>query len=186
MKKLMLLLAVVFAFTVSASEEAVKKTVLFYREATARLDGLTALKVCAPEYEEINGSSRLNYEQTRKAAIQLHNLLNAKSLEEILIAQKKLAGQQPSAEELAQMRALKGSDQEKEIMRGIKNNFNAARSEAAKLLKKIEIKDIRINGNRASARQVLVHPMTGKEVFSDYQLIKRDGKWWITRISGVN
>ena len=184
MKKFVLLLAAVFFFTVSASEEAVKNTVMFYRQAIARLDGLTALTVCAPEYVEVNNDATLNYEKTRQIAILMQNMLKSENLEEIFGIYKQIVGQSVTSEELAKIRAIKGTPEEKQMVNKIKSYLKMLVESSVSMLKTMKIEGIKIDGDNAVARQVIVHPVSKQNVYTDYQLVKRNGKWWITKITG--
>ena len=182
MKKFVLLLAAVFFFTVSASEEAVKKTVIFYRQAIARLDGLTALTVCAPEYVEINNNSTIDYEKTRQVAVSLQNMVKSEDLEEIFGIYKQIIGQSITSEELVKIRAMKGTPEEKKNVEQIKKYFKILIDVSSNIVKNMRIEGIKIDGDRAVARQVIVHPESNQNLYTDYQLVKRTGKWLITKV----
>ena len=185
MNKLLIFFAVLLFFTVMASEDAVRKTVMFYRTAAADVDVKTALKVCAPEYVEINLASRIDYKKAEEIAELMQKLFKSNDVEEILMIQKQLVGQTTTEQELVRIRAVKGTEHEKTLIKLVHNQLELTRQVGKSLLKDIKFPEIRIENDKAFVVQELIHPVSKKTLRTVYDLVKRDGMWWIVKIVEV-
>ena len=182
MKKSMIFFAALFVLTAAATEEAVRKTVMFYRTAAADMDVKTALTVCAPEYVEINNAMTVDYKKAEEIAELLQKLLKSNDAEEILVIQNQLTGQKTTEQQLVQIRAVKGTEHEKTLVKIVKNHLELTKQLGKSFLKDIKFPEIRVEKDKAFVVQEFTHPVSKKLFRSTYELVKRDGKWLIVKV----
>ena len=183
MKKFLLLTVMLAAALLSGTEQDVIKTVRAYREAASQFDFAKTLAICSPDYEETTtAGTKLTYADLQEVGKSFEIIRNSNDLETLLVAAMKLQGQTMPAEQLKQIRAMKGTEQEKALIAGIRQQLNAMSLQAKALIANLQIIDCKISGSSAAAAQLVADPFSGKTIRTEYTLVKKDGKWLIRSI----
>jgi hypothetical protein len=162
---------------------AIREVVTAHRSAVLAADLDKMLSICSKDYSENawDGKTR-SYDDLLKMVKYYSIVRSSSDLEEVMENALLIQGIAISDELREKASSIKKTSQAQQTISEIRSAFDAIFAKSSASAKFITVKNISINGNRASAVSEINEPGSKNRYPVKYELILHRGKWLVTSV----